>query len=229
MNPIAHSSILLLIPLWLHPIPPVLSLHAPVPSHFSHLIPLMEVFPLAQDQVVLPVRPRPHSGVAWPKELCSHHQSRGPLCSRGQTVWHRCFLLVHLCFLFKHSSSLPNLLRCFFTWLIYHVKCSWNPTLLLYFKRSWQSQVDCCFLVGRGFRRGLGEKCFCNVIPRVCTRLGSEICTTESSDHEVPAILSVDQLIINQPPPTFCCCHNRFVTSINCVASEQTKSTGFQR
>lgn len=39
----------------------------PVPSHVSHLIPLMEVFPLAQDQVVLPVRPRPRSGVAPPE------------------------------------------------------------------------------------------------------------------------------------------------------------------
>lgn len=58
-DPTAHSSTLLFIPPWLTFIPFGPRLRVPIPSLSCHLIPLMEVFPLAQRQAVLPVCPRP--------------------------------------------------------------------------------------------------------------------------------------------------------------------------
>lgn len=64
-NPTAHSSTLLFIPSWLTFIPFGPRLRVPIPSLSCHLIPLMEVFLLAQRQVVL----HGPANIKFPKEI----------------------------------------------------------------------------------------------------------------------------------------------------------------
>lgn len=82
-NPIIHSSILLFILPWLPSIP--LPTFPPIPSHFSHLIPLMKVFPAGS---------RPSGSPSEPKASLAPH---GPESSARTP------------FMFRRSHSLTQM------------------------------------------------------------------------------------------------------------------------
>lgn len=133
-NPIIHSSGLLFIPPWLPSIPLVSSRNPFIPSHFSHLIPLMEVFPQAPRPSGSPRGPTAPANTTWLKEsgystgAAALHVQKVTLSDSNVSSWCICVFSSNITnpsssFSSGKASSSPDLLRCSFGLLIYCVEC----------------------------------------------------------------------------------------------------------
>lgn len=152
-NPIIHSSILLFILPWLPSIP--LPTFPPIPSHFSHLIPLMKVFPAGSRPSGSPSEPKASLAPHGPERLAPPplHVQEVTLPDTDVFCWYICAFspnkanpssssLSGKALLCQIYSAVPS----FYSSTV--LECSRNPTLTgrpYFTRRSWFSSLDCFF------------------------------------------------------------------------------------
>lgn len=167
---IPHSSVA---SLCLPPHPP------PIPSHFSHLIPLIEFSQRPKAKLFSP------AGTTWPPNSSArHHRGRGPSCSGGHALWRSLTQMFSVgTFVFSLQTELilraaPSLETLYltkftqllfsfsFSFFIYCKQCSGNPTWTrrLYFTRKLEGELGIpawiALFKGSGVKHGLRRHAF---------------------------------------------------------------------